>query len=1353
MSDSNPAGQTKAGFPHQTELSFEQKRHLVSELMADGASGVRLWPLSLAQQRLWFLEQLEPGTAALNISSGLRLRGELDVEALRRSAARIVARHESLRTAFLTLRGEVFQQVSPAEEVELAENDLRAVPEELRERTAYQVACREAATPFDLQCSPLLRLRLIRLREAEHILLFTMHHLVSDGWSVGMFADELIEFYEADIQKRHSRLPSLVMQYPEYAKWQRESLDDTELLRQVQYWKTRLAGIDERLDLPADRVRPSEPSFTGGVVSVHVPAALIDTLRELAQREETTLFMLMLAAFNVLLHRYSQQEDICIGAPVAGRRLLETEALIGLFVNTVVIRTDLSRNPKFRDVLTDVRETLLEAYVNQDLPFERIVEQLQPKRSVTHNPIFQIMMGGLKEPSRSRSMAALSASQYTPGASSSLFDLTAFLIEAADGSCWWRFQYSTALFDEARIRRMAGHFQTLLAAIVQNPDRRIGDLALITREELEQLTAWNDSAASYPKRCVHELIAEQAERSPDRIAVVFQQERLTYAELHDRALRVAASLRASGARPGSPIAICLEQCLDMLVGVLGILYSGAAYLPLDPTDPPARHRFKMQESAAALLLTDHSLLRRLPGESGKRIFIEDALMAPRAKAPEIQDPETPAYVIFTSGSTGQPKGVCVSHRALVNLLTSMRRQPGMQESDRLLAVTNLSFDISALELFLPLITGARVVMAGRDTVVDGAKLLEALRLHRITVMQATPSTWRMLVDAGWDGGSCNLKVLCGGEALPETLARELTRRSSCVWNLYGPTETTVWSSISQVKENGPVTIGRPIQNTRFYVLDRRMQRVPVGVPGELNIGGDGLASGYVNRPALTDERFVPNPFEWGARLYRTGDEVRYRSDGDVEYLGRLDFQVKVRGHRIELGEVEAVAAQHSGVKQALAIIREDTPGDQRLVCYVVPKRRAEVRTAELRAAMRDKLPDFMIPTVVVLDSLPVTKNGKINLLDLPLPPEETRAVQEPRNAAEKRLLAIWKRVLRRSDIGTTDNFFELGGHSLLAMQLLSEIERGFSERLPVAAVFRAQTVEQMAALLTDHSAKLESPVVTLQPLGLEAPLFVIPAADGHALLYREFANCLSFDQPVHVLQPVGFDGKGKPMEVIEAIAEYCISQMRKVQPRGPYRLVGFCVGGIIAFEMAQQLIAAGEEPPLLALVETWHPRSVPAVNGAPAAVQPLIFLIRGLARHLIAPRHLRFREAVRYWRDNSTIIKEMILQRDVYRGDRFKRYTILLYTANCRAGSRYIPAPYPGHVLVYLAGNLKVDAEFETRLTWCELARGGHEVFEMPAADFKQLLKRPHVKILADNLSERLRKIAPVAPAVRTPMD
>jgi amino acid adenylation domain-containing protein len=1320
----------------KSQDSSEQKRNLLTEMIGQHNESAGVCPLSLAQQRLWFLEQLEPSTAAHQLCSGLRLTGDLDFHVLRCAVASILARHETLRTAFITLGGEVFQRISPNADVEIPVVDLQTIPNNLREREAYETACAEARRPFDLQASPLLRLKLIKMGRNDYIFLFTMHHLVSDGCSMGVFVEELTEFYESRMEGRQCRLPRLSIQYSDFTRWQRESMEGEELDRQIRYWKTRLAGVPSLLELPADRARTAEQAFACGALSAPLSILTVEGLKALGQRNDTTLFGVLLAAFNVLLYRYSNQEDVCVGVSAAGRSHVETEGLIGLFVNTLVIRTDMSGNPRFRDLLAQVRDVLLDAQANQDLPFEKVVEEVQPRRSLAYHPLFQVMMTALKDPLRVRRFGSLTASPYVVANSTSSLDLAAFVIEAADGTLWWRLEYNTALFAPARIERMIRHYQTLLNSIVEKPERRIEDLDLLTLEELDKFSAWNNNVSKYPRTCVHELIADQSARSPNGIAVVFEDQSLTYAELHYRARQVAAALRAAGARLDSRVAICLERSLEMAAGVLGILQTGAAYVPLDPAQPLERLSLMVEDAGAKLLLTQRHLAARVSRFFSSYVLIEDAsTMAPGAPL-ELQDPESLAYIMFTSGSTGRPKSVAVPHRAIVNLLTSMHTEPGLALDDRFLAVTNLCFDISALELFWPLVTGTRTVIAAKNVVSDGSKLLENLRRHGITIMQATPSTWRMLIGAGWNRANCDLKVLCGGETLTADLANQLIERSNSVWNLYGPTETTIWSSLTRVREHCPVSIGRPIQNTQFYVLDRRMRRVPVGIPGELYIGGDGLAAGYWNGSGLNRDGFVPNPFDSaGGRLYKTGDEVRYRDDGEIDYLGRLDWQVKVRGVRIELGEVEAVVKQHADIRQAVAIVREDVPGDQRLVCYVVLQDGAAVTPSDLRAYIKDKLPDYMVPTLVFLDSLPLTANGKVERVSLPAPVEDRRDREGPRNTFERRLLLIWKQVLRLDGIGIRDNFFDLGGHSLLAMHLLAEVERVFDRRLPVATIFTAQTVEQMAAALCQHCVKPASPLVAIQDRGRLPPLFIIPGAGGNPLAYADLGRFLGSNQPVYVLQYPGLDGERKPLERIEAIAEYFIREIQKVQPRGPYRLAGFCVGGLVAFEMAQQLVASGEEAPLLALIETWHPSSIPSTHGAPAVLRPFLFLVRGMSRHFGAMLRLPPRRAVRYFREKSAIVKEMLLYRDIYRGDRQKRYRDLIFEANYRAGSRYVPTAFAGHTQLFLAGGRHVEPDKDTRLVWRDLSESC-DVVRNAAPDAMDLLGKPQVEIFANNLAK-----------------
>ena len=1320
----------------EKDLSPAQKRRLLADILDRRAPASGLYPLSLAQKRLWFLEQLEPRMALYQISSGLRFTGDLDPHVLRSAVATILERHETLRTAFLLREGEVFQSISPGVDVEIPMIDLEALPDSLREREAYQIACAEALRPFDLQSSPLVRLKLIKMASHHHILLFTMHHLVSDSWSFGVFVEELAELYESQMEGRPSRLAPLAVQYSDFTRWQGKSLAGDELDRQAQYWKTKLAGIPALIELPTDRVRPVEQCFTCGSVSVPLPSAVVEALKALGHQEGTTLFCVLLAALNTLLLRYTSQEDVCVGVPVAGRGQVETEGLIGLFVNTLVIRTDMSGNPRFRDLLAQVRESLLDAHSNQDVPFEKVVEEIQPKRSLAYNPLFQVMMTAVKDPQCVRRFGSLMAKPYPVAIATSSLDLTAFVIEAVDGTLWWRLEYNTALFDSSRIQRMLSHYLKLLDSITENPDRRIGDLDLIPSAELAQFSTWNDNAAPYPRACLHTLVAGQAARSPDAVAAVFEERHLTYAALNHRAQQVAAALHAAGARAGSRVAVCLERSLEMVAGVLGVLQTGAAYVPIDPSQPVERVSMMMEDAGVELLLTQRHLAARLSTCIAARVLIEDTITTAPCASQAEDDPESLAYIMFTSGSTGRPKGVAVPHRAVVNLLSSMQRVPGLAPHDRFLAVTNLSFDISVLELFGPLITGARTVIASKEAQTDGAKLLKSLQLHGITMMQATPVTWRLLIAAGWTRETGDCKVLCGGEALPEDLANQLLERSDSVWNLYGPTETTIWSSLSRVKRHCPVTIGRPVQNTQFYVLDRRMRPVPTGVSGELYIGGDGLAAGYWNRAELKGDGFFQNPFDPAAgRVYKTGDRVRWRADGELEYLGRVDLQVKVRGLRIELGEVEAVVKQHAGIEQAVAIVRQDLPGDQRLVCYVVPGEGVRIDAAAIRASVKNKLPDYMVPILVLLEALPLTSNGKIDRALLPAPHEDRRRREKPRNTFEKRLLPIWQQVLGVDRIGIKDNFFDLGGHSLLAMRLLAEIERVFDRRLPMATIFAAQTLEEMAQVLGQSAVQPVSSLLAIRKQGSQPPLFIVPMADGNPLAYASLARFLGSDQPVYVFQYAGLEGDGSPMERVEKIAEYFLAELRKIQPRGPYRFAGFCLGGIVAYEMAQQLVARGEEAPHLALVETWHPSSIRPTRGAPAAVRPLLFFARAMGRHLGEMVKLPVSQGIRYFREKGVLLREMLFYRDVYRGDRRKRYRDSVFEANYRAGSRYLPAPYAGSAHLFLANDKFVETVADTRLVWRELIENCI-VVPNPVGDSMDLLQKPYVQVFADRLAQ-----------------
>ncbi len=911
------------------------------------------FPVTFAQQRMWFLNRLQPDSSFYNSPWALRLTGQLDVASLERSIGEILRRHEALRTTFATRDNEPVQVVSPWKPFELPIRDLSEQTD--GEDRARRIALEESRRVMDVEQGPLFRAELLRLSADDHVLLILIHHIVFDGWSRRILAGELWALYESFSANQPSPLPDLSLQYGDFAVWQQKLLTGGKIQKQVEYWSKELEGAPATLELPADHIRPALATFRGARKTVLLPRALLDSLRELSSAEGVTLFMTLVAAFDVLLFRYTGQEDIVIGTPIAGRNRIEIERLIGLFVNSLALRTSLTGDLTFRALLGRVRETTLKAFDNQDVPFERLVEELRAERDLSRNPIFQVMLALQNVPASARKIPGLATSLFAEESETSKFDLMVFCIERENG-LQTTFEYSTDLFEEATVARMLDHYRILLEEVVRDSSQPIGRMPLLTADERQRvLVDWNDTAIDYPEaNSLPEWIEAQVDRTPDAVALVCEDvngdaRQLTYRELNARANRIASFLRSRGAGPEVQVAICLDRTPDMVAGVLGILKSGGAYLPLDPEYPQDRLRYTIDDSRAPLLLTTVDLREMFPEFSGDIICLD----APSdAEAIERQSEENPAslaglaataYTLYTSGSTGKPKGVQITHRNVINFLATMRELPGICPEDTLLAVTTLSFDIAGLELYLPLVTGARILLASRDQARDANCLMRLMERWDVTILQATPVTWWMLLETGWKGNQ-RLKALCGGEALPGDLAGKLVTCCKELWNMYGPTETTIWSSIYRVEQapGGIAAIGRPVGNTTMYVLDGFGQPQPVGVPGELYIGGDGVGRGYLNRPELTAEKFVADPFAARvggsniARMYRTGDVARFLPDGNIQYLGRADFQVKLRGFRIELGEIEAVLDRHPSVRQSVVMIREDDPGLQRLVAYIVP---------------------------------------------------------------------------------------------------------------------------------------------------------------------------------------------------------------------------------------------------------------------------------------------------------------------------------------------------------------------------------------------------------------------------------
>jgi amino acid adenylation domain-containing protein len=1038
------------------------------------------FPLSFAQARLWFLEQLEPGNPFYNQSAAVHLLGRLNLAALEQSFNEILRRHEVLRTTFTVVEGQPVQVIAPTLPLTLPVVDLQKLPEAERKGEVLRRATEEGQQSFNLSKAPLLRCTLLRLDETEYVLLFTMHHIISDAWSKGVLLRELAILYEAFSIGKPSPLPELPIQYADFAVWQQQWLQGEVLETQLTYWRQQLEGSPPLLELPTDRTRPPVQTFRGATQSFILPKALTEALKELSKQEDVTLFMTLLAAFKTLLYRYTGQNDILVGSPIANRNRSEIEGLIGFFVNTLVMRTNLGGRPSFREILSRVRNVALAAYAHQDLPFERLVNELQLERDLSHTPLFQVMFEFGNTPISALALPGLTLSLLETKSSTAKFDLSLSMRETEQGLIG-SLEYNTDLFDAGTIARMLGHFQTLVASILANPDQCLEDLQILTDAEKQQLLVeWNDTGADYPQnQCVHQLFEAQVEQTPDAVAVVFEDQQLTYRELNARANQLAHHLQKLGVKPEVLVGLCVERSLEMVVGVLGILKAGGAYVPLDPGYPQERLVFMLENANVPVLLTTETLVSRLPDYQAQVVYLDDdwqeiSQESDRNPISKVTTQDL-AYLIYTSGSTGKPKGVQILHSALVNFLSAMRLSPGLTQADTFLSVTPLSFDIAALELYLPLIVGARVVVVSREVAADGTRLLERLASSGATIMQATPATWRMLLAAGWQGSE-SLKILCGAETLNRELAIQLRERGTELWNLYGPTETTIWSTAYKVdsqksdfRAGEVISIGRPIANTQLYVLDQDQQPVPVGIIGELHIGGLGLARGYLNRPELTSETFISNPFNdvSTSRLYKTGDLVRYRPDGTLEYISRMDYQVKIRGFRIELGEIEALLNQHPGVRETVVLAQEKVQGDKRLIAYIVTDQKLAPSINDLRRFLKQKLPDYMVPSVFVpLEALPLTPNGKVDRNALPVPdyvcPDIDVAYVMPRNEVEQTIAKIWQDILGVKQVGIHDNFFELGGHSLLATQVISQMRKIFQVELPLRHLFEAPTVADQA---------------------------------------------------------------------------------------------------------------------------------------------------------------------------------------------------------------------------------------------------------------------------------------------------
>jgi amino acid adenylation domain-containing protein len=1317
-------------------------------------------PLSFAQARLWFLNQLEGPSATHNIPVALHITGSLDKKYLEQAVTEILRRHEVLRTTFSVVDSTPVQAIAPSV-LTIPVVDLQALPEGEKFSEAQRLASEEAQRPFDISKDSLVRVTLLHLGEEDHVLLVTIHHIVTDGWSTGIFIQELSTLYEAFYQGEPSPLPELPIQYADFAYWQRQWLKGEVLETQLNYSKQQLTGAPALLELPTDRPRPSVQSFRGGVEYFQLNAELTQKLKTLSRNSGATLYMTLLAAFVTLLSRYSGQEDVVVGSPIANRTRSELESLIGFFVNSLVLRTDLQGNPTFCELLDRVRQVALDAYAHQDVPFEELVEVLQPERHVNYHPLFQVMFVLQNVPRQKLELPGATLTPWKVETNTAKFDLNLLMEDTPEGlkGAW---EYKSDLFDATTIARMAGHFQTLLEAIAANPDQHVLELPLLNDAERHQLLVeWNDTRGCPKPACLHELFETQVKQTPDAVAVLYDSQQLTYQELNTKANKVAHHLRALGVGSEVLVGICVERSLEMVVGLLGILKAGGAYVPLDPKYPKERLADLLSDSRVSVLLTQQKLVTRLPEHEARVVCLDadwDVIDRESEENPDSGvQPENLGYIIYTSGSTGKPKGVAIEHRGAVNTIIDINERFRVGTEDRVLNVCSLNFDLSVYDVFGLLAVGGAIVLPEASIAPNPVRWLELMVRERVTLWNSAPPVMQLFM--GYLAGQSQVSlpdlrlVLLSGDWIPITLPDQIktVAEKAQVISLGGATEASIWSIYYPIETVDPtwksIPYGRPLANQQFYVLNSQLQPAPIGVAGELHIGGIGVARNYFNRPELTEQKFIPDPFsnEPGACLYKTGDLGRYLPDSNIEFLGRLDHQVKIRGFRIELGEIESVLSQHSKVRETLVIAREDRPGDKYLAAYVIPHKGQVLTPGELRDFLKQTLPDYMVPAFVVLDTLPLTPNGKIDRRALPVPEQNTEEAAKtfvaPRDRLESQLVEIWESILGVKPIGVKDNFFELGGHSLLAANLWTQIERVIGKKLPLATLFQAPTIEQLANALREEGWSPScSSLMVIQPGSpKKTPLFCIHVLGRGLEFYRPMARYFDPEQPLYGLttEISNLDKKQAPPNRVEDLAAFYINEMRTLQPQGPYLLTGVSFGGEVAFEMAQQLVAQGEKVALLALLDTIKGNAIKQVatrdrlsahwsnllqHGPAYILNKVQENMKGRIEKL---EHSHRKMCCKFYQSIGRPLPDE-LQDMTYR------------ELNKQASSQYVPKVYPGRLTLFRASekgvDISVSAYLDPELGWGALAAEGLEIHEVQG-NHLTMLKEPHVQELAKKLS------------------
>ncbi len=1300
-------------------------------------------PLSFAQQRLWFLDQLSPGSSHYNIPGALRMIGNLNVSALESAIREIIRRHDILRTTFSFDEGQPSQIIDPEVHFELPVTDLSDLEEKEREAEMRRQAAEEVQAPFDLELGPLMRVRLLKMHEQEHIIVFTMHHIISDGWSIGVLVKEVAALYDAFCRSLPSPLPELPIQYADYAIWQRSWLRDAILEQQLEFWRQTIGHNPPVLQLPTDRPRPPVQTFNGETLSTNISAQTAQGVKELAQQTGATTFMTLLAAFQTLLHRYSRQDEILVGSPIANRTNRKTEYLIGFFVNTLVFRADFDANISFEQLVKQVRENALSAYAHQDLPFEQLVEALQPERDMSHSPIFQVMFVMQNMPMEGRQVGDLEIRPLDAEDRIAKYDLSLIMMETDDGFSA-DFEFNTDLFNPETIERMQRHFSHLLQLLITHPDTPVDHLPLLPESERKRvLQQWNETEADFPEAlCIHHRFEGTAEHFSDKTALVYHNEKLTYAELNHEANRLAHHLLQSGLRLETPVGIALERSPQLVIALLAVLKAGGVYIPVDPYYPEERIAYIIEDAGMEWLITQSALADRMKTSGVSNvILIDKPNLRKKLDSMPTENPSLGlhagqlAYIIYTSGSTGRPKGTMLAHRGLVSLTQTLGKRYRVNEKSRSLQFASVSFDASVEEIFTALSNGAELHLVDRETLLSGTGLIQTLQNNRISNATLPPSVLNVLKEADLPHLQ---SVVSAGEACTPEIANHWSQNRHFV-NGYGPTETTVCATtykVDQVLNRSTVPIGRPTDNNRVFILDDNLNPVPVGVPGDLYIAGVGLARGYLNRPALTAERFIPNPFaqQEGERLYKTGDVARYLDDGNIEFLGRSDQQVKVRGYRIEPGEIESLLQEHETIQDSVVIAKPLPNGDNRLIAYIVWQPGKADSTEQIKMRLSEQLPDYMVPSAfVALEAIPLTPNGKVDRRALPeamiMDDYETKERVSARTTTEARLSRIWEELLGVEQIGVTDNFFSLGGHSLLAMQLLTRIEQQFGKELPLMELFRQPTIEHIAQSLDAEDLRQSTALLVEMKKGREGiqPLFFVHPSGGSVHHYSELAHHLPKAQPFYGIQAKGLDNKDELQTSIEAMAATYVDLIVEKQPEGPYHIGSWSFGVIIAYEMAQQLRKMGKEVGLLILFD-----QSPFIEGKTYADDAEMLQDMFRRYFEVDLNHLRQLENDEQFKYVLKKAKKAKIVPRFVRLKEFKHY-IMVNETQIQAWLNYAPKPYEGDLILFRSDENRHSGEED--LGWRNLVTGNIHYVDVPGDHISMLMNPEHAKITAKKLA------------------